>query len=837
MIRFAGLSEKEAAEKLRKDGENTLGQTKRKSRIAVFLNQYRDIMTVILLVCTAVSFLMGEYAEAVTILVIVLLNGILGCIQEYRTERTLESLKHLSAPQAKVLRDGKVTAIDAAKVVCGDLLLLSAGDAIAADALLLECAALESDESVLNGESLPAAKIAAPDIPVPDRLNDERLVYAGCSVTRGHGAARVIATGRNTQMGKIAHLLQKTEKAASPLSEKLDRMGKIIAVGCTVVCGVVTLCGVIRGEELLKMLLTGVSLAVAAVPEGLAAIVTISLAVSVARMKERNALVSSLHAVESLGCAGVICTDKTGTLTENRMTVEQVYTPACDVQRVSGLTLTPDINKLLHGAKSCCKDAFAADPTEKALLALADALQKEDRISPICKELPFDSTRKRMSVLVKEDGTTRQYTKGAPDYLLPLCTRMFDGAHTVPMTHAAREKIKRTVEGFGSQALRCICVAYREGNTLCEDDLVFLGLFGLWDPPKKGVKQAIAACKKAGIRVCMVTGDHTATAAKIAKDLGLLRPGDRIMDGKELEETPFALLRQNIDRITVFSRVTPTHKLKIVKAFRENGRICAMTGDGVNDAPALRKADIGVSMGKNGTDVAREASDIILLDYNFTTFVDAVRCGRGVYDNIRKFLRYLLSCNIGEVLTMFLGITLGTPIVLLPLQILLVNLVTDGLPAIALSLEPVEETVMHRPPRPKNESIFSNGLGLRIIFRGILIGVTTLCSFFLGANMSGDLTTARTCALVTLVAAQLIHVFECKSEKGGLFSVHVMNNKALLGAVAVSLAVLFAVVYLPAAATLFGVCALSLPLLGASLLCAAAAPLLCSLLPLIRQDK
>ncbi len=835
MEKFPSLSDAEAEKRLKEDGENILQKPKKRGKLAVFLGQYKDIMTVILLISTVISFFMGEYAEAIAIAVIVLLNSVLGFVQEYRAERSLEALNELAAPMACVVRGGKLVKLDAKKIVRGDLLLLSAGDRIPADAVVLKAAALESDESVLSGESLPAAKESAPDYPLQNKLNDPRLVYAGCTVTRGHGIARVVDIGQGTQMGRIAHLLNEAQPEGSPLSKKLDHMGKIIAAGCLIVCAVVTLCGILRGEDVFAMLVTGVSLAVAAVPEGLAAIVTISLAVTVSRMRAQNALVRKLHAVETLGCAGVICTDKTGTLTENHMTAVKLFTFGSGEVEAKPENITGDCKRLLHAAAGCCKERYAADPTETALLDCAARCGEPESKAPVLKELPFDSVRKRMSTLVAEPSGRVQYTKGAPDYLLPLCSRACLNGKIVLLNSVMREKIRKALTMFGESALRCICVAYREGNDICEDDLTFLGLFGMIDPPRKGVKKAVSSCREAGIRLCMVTGDYAATASKIAKDIGILRPGDLVMTGEELEEIPVAALQEKIGRVTVFARVSPAHKLKIVKAFEKRGQICAMTGDGVNDAPALRQADIGVSMGKNGTDVARQASDIVLLDDNFATLVQAVREGRGVYDNIRKFLRYLLSCNIGEVLTMFLGLLLGFPVVLLPLQILLVNLVTDGLPAIALGLEPVEDEVMKRRPRAAKESIFSNGLGFKIIFRGICIGITTPLSFWWALSQTGDLTTARTAALFTLVTAQLIHVFECKSERVGLFSVHYGNNLKLVAAVAFSFAVLLAVIYLPAAAALFGVAALPLPVVGSALLCAAAVPVVSSILHIKRR--
>ena len=820
-MKFASLSTEQAAKKLAADGDNIIGKAAKKSRLAVFFGQYKDVMTLILLACTVLSFLMGEYAESIAIAVIVLLNGILGYWQEYRTERTLQSLSALSAPKAMLFRDGKPVKIDAAKVVRGDLLILNAGDRIPADAQLLEAVDLQCDEAVLTGESVPACKRSTEDIPIHNRLNDPMLVYAGCSVTRGHGLARVIDTGMDTQMGKIAHLLSETVKQTAPLQKKLDQMGKIIAVSCSIICVIVTVCGILRGEKILDMLLLGISLAVAAVPEGLAAIVTVSLAVSVARMKQRNALVRHLHAVETLGCASVICTDKTGTLTENRMTVTKAYTLQ------SGVTDAKNAHKCLYEAAfRCCKEAFAADPTERALTDAAVKILPQIKRIPILAELPFDSERKRMTVLCKEGDTLTVYTKGAPDYLLPLCDRCFDGKRVRSFEASDRHKVIDALQRLGEDGLRNICIAYKPAERISEENLIFLGILSLSDPPRAGVKQAVLACKRAGIRVCMVTGDHLSTAAKIAKDLHILSPGDGVMSGAELEAIPQAMLKDKIRHVSVFARVTPSQKLKIVSAFRSAGKICAMTGDGVNDAPALKQADIGVSMGKNGTDVAREASDIVLLDDDFTTLVQAVRCGRGVFDNIRKFLRYLLSCNIGEVLTMFIGLLCGAPVVLLPLQILLVNLVTDGLPAMALSLEPVEDAVMERSPRPLSEGVFSHGLGAKIIFRGILIGLSTLGAFFYILQTSSDLTAARSAALCTLVTAQLIHVFECRSEKGGLFTASLWGNKALLAAVCFSFCMLFAVLYLPQVSALFDVCALRLPQLGISFGFAFAAPIL-----------
>ena len=651
----------------------------------------------------------------------------------------------------------------------------------------------------------------------------------GCTVTAGHGLFCVEATGMKTRMGEIAHLLHTVTEEPTPLQKHLNALSGYIAAGCLLICAVVSITGVLRGEALFDMLITGVSLAVAAVPEGLSAVVTISLALAVSRMVKQNALVRRLHAVETLGCASVICSDKTGTITQNKMTAVSVADISGE-KNADALSKEAPADCLLAKCFALCTGGEPS-PTEEALLALAKPLYDGDTVCRIA-EVPFDSTRKRMSVLVQDKGGGYTlFVKGAPDVLLSRCGSVYENGRTVPMTNAQRLTLEKRSNQMADQALRVIGAAYRtakNADDTADENLTFIGFAGLIDPPREGVKRAVSECRKGGIRTVMITGDHRRTAAAIAKQVGILREDDRILTGGELDRMNDDALRAAVKRTAVFARVTPAHKLRIVRAFRQNGEITAMTGDGVNDAPAVKEADIGVSMGKSGTDVTKEASGIILLDDDFSTLVRAAAQGRSIWRNIRKFIRYLLSCNIGEVLTMFLGMLFGMPVILLPIQILLVNLVTDGLPAIALGLEPFDADVMKAPPRKASESIFSNGLAAKIIARGIFIGISTLASFTTAMQMTQDLTAARTAALFSLILAQLIHVFECKSEEKPLFCINILNNKKLIGAAAVSLAVLLAVLYVPILQTVFGTCALGIDVLLPPVIYCFAAPLITS---------
>ena len=868
-----GLTTKAARERLKQDGENELAAAAKLHPLRMFLGQFRDVMVLILLAATGVSAFLGEISDAVTIILIVLLNAILGFLQEYRTEQTLESLRSLTAPTATVCRDGKWQTIPARELVCGDCIRLEAGDNVPADSALVRADGLSVNESILTGESEAVSKQSGDPADTRNDLHKKNVVYAGTAVFHGSAEAVVIATGTRTQMGQISAMLQEVKQDLTPLQKRLAGLGKVVALLCLGVCGAVFLAGVLRGEPVFDMLMTGITIAIAAIPEGLPATVTIALALAVSRMMKRNALVNRLHSVETLGCASVICSDKTGTITENRMTVTAVRVggESCCVTRpgrqksgaiqqdgrnVNPLS-KPALKELLICGALCCtaeihspqesarrdrsartdKGSWSAtgDPTEVALLVAAEkggvSRQELLRSHPVLRSEPFDSETRRMSVTVTQGAGTCTYWKGAADAILPLCGFQMRDGKTVPFSESDRAAVRRSVTELSDQALRVLAFARQEDGAC-----VFLGLAGMLDPPRESARTAIRTCARANIRTVMITGDHKNTAAAIAKQAGLLR-GKKAMTGDELDALSDAQLDACLDQYTVFARVNPAHKLRLVRAYRRRGEIVAMTGDGVNDAPAIKEADVGVAMGKSGTDVARQAADVVLTDDNLATLVDAVEQGRCVYANIRKFVRYLLSCNIGEVLTMFLGILMGMPVVLLPTQLLLVNLVTDGLPAIALGLEPPEPEAMQKPPRKPDESFFSDGLMGRIFFRGILIGICTLGAFSTVIRTGGTLEAARTAALCTLILSQLVHVFECKSERRTLFSMPYGNNLWLIGAVAVSLAVLAAAVVFPMLRVIFSTVMLTRPQLYIALGFSLAVPLCSSVAGLFRRKK
>lgn len=824
-----GLTEHEAAKLLKKYGYNVFENGKKVSAASIFVSQFKDILTIILVVSTLLSLIMGEMTEAIAIILIILLNAIMGFVQEYKTEKTLDALKNLAAPSAKVVRDGEVKAVPAAEIVPTDVIVLEAGDRVPSDATILDAADLQADESLLTGESLPVEKCVVDS-------SDSGRVFMGTMITRGRAKAVTTETGMQTEMGKIAGILSKIENTQTPLQKRLAELGKYIAIGCLVVCAIVTVTGIIRGEPVMNMIITGISLAVAAVPEGLPAIVTISLALGVGRMLKRNALIRRLPAVETLGCATVICSDKTGTLTENRMTVRRIFTPETSMEltvandnvhfivgdkKVDPLSF-PDIRLTLETGVICNNASFVGkgelatdgDPTEAAFLVSAkraginvgSLLKKVSRVS----ECPFDSERKCMSVIADYSSKRRLYVKGAPDIVLSKCTKVFLGGKYMPLTDKLKKDILTANDEMADRALRVLAFAIREidksenkATVALEQNLVFIGLQGMMDPPRREVYGAVRKCVRAGIKTVMITGDHKNTAAAVAKELGILHRGDLVVTGAELERMSDQKLQNIVAKASVFARVSPAHKLRIVKAFKANGNVVAMTGDGVNDAPAVKEADIGVSMGLTGTDVTKEASAVILLDDNFASMVSAVEEGRVIYGNIRKFIRYLLSCNIGEVLTMFVGMLMGLPVVLTPIQILWVNLVTDGLPAIALGLEPPDDNVMEQKPRGAKESVFSNGLATMMIFRGCLIGLCTLGAF-ITAYKTGGLALARTSAFMTLVAVQLIHVFECKSETKNIFHIRFFNNLFLVGAVLISTLLINVAIYIPFLNVIFG---------------------------------
>jgi P-type Ca2+ transporter type 2C len=844
-----GLTSKEAQTRLTKYGYNELVKKKRISPFKIFLFQFNDFIIWILLAATLISGFMGEKADAITILIIIVINAVMGFIQEFRTERSLEALKELASPNAKVIRDGRVVVISARNIVVGDVIEIEAGDRIPADCVLISGDSVQSDEAILTGESVPVEKKIYKG---QGNAGNGNMMFMGCSITYGRGRARVIATGMDTEMGKIADMLQEIEASQTPLQIKLENLGKTLVIGCLIVCGIVTITGILRGENAYKMFLVGVSLAVAAIPEGLPAIVTVSLALGVQKMMKKKALVRKLPAVETLGCTNVICSDKTGTLTQNKMTVKKIYIVDKSLQ-VSGDGYDIEGNITFKDCKvninsestlkrlvECCvvcnnssipeddrksktlgknNKLYTGDPTEIALLILGAKFNmfKGDlnKRFKLIKENPFDSDRKMMSVLCSHGDEKFLFAKGALESVLKQCSGVLINGEIKSLTKELHQKLTAANNNMAESALRVLAIAYKNvesnNNNPKEDNLILLGLVGMIDPPREEVKDSIIECRLAGITPVMITGDHKLTAQAIASELKMLDKDGLVVTGEELNSLSDSQLDKIIYRVRVFARVNPSHKYRIVKAFKKQGAVVAMTGDGVNDAPAIKESDIGISMGITGTDVTKEASSMILMDDNFATIVSAVREGRVIYDNIRKFIRYLLSCNIGEVLTMFTASLLGLPIPLLPIQILLVNLATDGLPAMALSLEPAEKDVMMKKPRGKNESIFSDGLWGKIVLRGVLIGLCTVIAFAMTLVMfEGNLRLARTVALCTLVMSQLFHVFECRSERSTVFKIGFFTNIYLVFAVLSSITLLLLIVYTPWMQNVFNTQGLSL---------------------------
>lgn len=855
-----GLSTKEAQHRLTLVGLNQLKEQKKISPLVLFFSQFRDFMVMVLIAAALISVFLGETADALTILAIIVLNACLGFFQEYRAEKSLEKLKKLTAQEATVKRDGMLGEIPAVQLVPGDIVLLKTGDIIPADLRICDGAQLEINEAVLTGESFPVSKraeeVCAPKTSLGDRRN---MAFLGTVITRGQGGGIVVGTGMTTEMGRIAGYIQEVEERDTPLQKRLAQLGRWLVFSCLLIVGLVVILGVWRGEPVYRMVLTGVSLAVAAIPEGLPAIVTVVLALGVQKMVKRQAIVRALPAVETLGCATVICSDKTGTLTQNEMTVRQLYlggekitltgegyVPHGTISFVGGNEAARKNKKGLEMAwqvAALCNNAYLkkketvltglfrkksdewqilGDPTEGALLVAAAKggfwREQIEREREKVVELPFDADRKRMSVLYrqKKGAGGREakllYTKGAPDVILNLCNRVWWEGAVVPLTNEIKEKIIAQNEQLAAQALRVIGLSYREltgeegpaqPEAELEQNLVFVALAGMIDPPRKSALQAVKLCKQAGIKTVMITGDHKKTAEAVAQELQIITYNEKVnsakvLTGQELDELNDASLLRAVRHVSVYARVSPRHKLRIVRALKEAGHVVAMTGDGVNDAPAVKEADIGVSMGISGTDVTREASALILANDDFATIVAAVEEGRIIYDNIRKFIRYLLSCNVGEVLTMFMAALCGVPMPLLPIQILWLNLVTDGLPAMALGLDPGDPAVMHRKPRSPRESIFADGLAGQIFMTGAVISVATLLAFFLGFYWGGqDLALARTMAFTTLVFAQLVFVFQCRSESFSLYELGLMTNPYLVGAVFCSALMQLAVLYLP----------------------------------------
>lgn len=813
-----GLSTREAEKRVKTYGLNELKHNKKKSPVLIFLAQFNDFLVWVLIGATIISGFIGDKADAITILIIVIVNAILGFVQEFRTEKSLEALQELAAPTCKVIRDGNIKVVSSKELTIGDLVVLEAGDRIPADGTFIDAANMVVDESLLTGESVGISK---------DTTKGKNSGFMGTIVLKGRGLIIIDAIGMKTEMGKIANLLDNIEEDKSPLRERLDSLGKILVVMCIVVCLIVTILGIIRGNDITEMFLLGVSLAVAAIPEGLAAIVTVALALGVGRMLKKNALVRKLPAVETLGCTSVICSDKTGTLTQNKMTVKEIL--------VNGRIYELDKEKIydcekLKEAFIYCNDAnynyeikdiekaVMGDPTETALVKAfykdSKELQKFVEKSKRVYEISFDSTRKMMTVIMNENGKETCYMKGAPERVLEKCNSVLENGKVKPLTYQKKKQIYSYIEAMSNRALRCIAAAYKEENLVknesVECDLIFLGVAGSMDPPRIEVKDAVLKCKMAGIKPIMITGDHKNTALAIAKSINICNSDDQAVTGDELEKMSDSELVKKVNKIRVFARVSPNHKLRIVRAFKKDNNIVAMTGDGVNDAPAIKEADIGVAMGISGTDVTKEAAAMVLMDDNFATIVSAVEEGRVIYDNIIKFIRYLLSCNLGEVLTMFLASLFYLPNPLTPIQILFVNLATDGLPAIALGVDPPDKDIMRQSPREKNEGIFARGLWEKIIVRGSLIGVCTLLSFMSGRYYGMDLATCRTITMCTLVMSQLLHVFECRSERHSIFEINIFSNIYLLGAVLVSMTMICCILYIPFLSGIFNTVALNL---------------------------
>lgn len=888
---MVGLSAMEVDRRTGQYGANRLATPARRSLLMSFIGQFQDFMVMVLVGATLISGLLGETVDALAIMAIVLCNAFLGFIQEYKAERSLEALQDLAAPTCVVLREGRETVIEANALVPGDIVFLGGGQRVPADGRLVDANLLTIEEAALTGESHHVKKTAdfvgSHALPIGDRAN---CVFMGTTVTNGNGRFVVTAIGMDTEIGKIADMIQAVPLETTPLQKRLQQLGQWLVASCLMVVFVVFVAGVLRGFPVYRMFLTGVSLAVAAIPEGLPAVVTIALAIGVQRMSRRNAIVRHLPAVETLGCATVICSDKTGTLTQNVMSIREIHMASGEYE-VSGagyssygeilpkngsagpgrgwgrassvvtssVTRQGDLQRLLV-AGALCNNAriypvqgmeggtrgiwrklrksnttagtntdlsLVGDPTEGALLVAAAKLgiYREDlnEMHAFVAELPFHSRRKRMTVITSSDREgTVAWVKGAPDVVLELCTHFLKDGEVLPLGMRDKQAIRNQYEQMSSSALRVLALAYRQYRTVSKEgrhrlqeseverELTFLGLVGMIDPPRPEAVKAIALARRAGIRTIMVTGDHANTALAIARELGLVARGGKALTGADLDKLDDKELADAVTWIDVFARVQPEHKVRIVRAMQSNGEIVGMTGDGVNDGPAIKEADIGIAMGKTGTDVTKEASDIVLADDNFATIVAAIEEGRIIYDNIRKFIRYLLGCNVGEVLTMFVATLMGLPLPLLPIQILWMNLVTDGLPAIALSVDPGDPDIMERPPRPPKEGIFARGLHIRIMAQGTLIGMCTLLVFVLELLWgTGSLDSARTMAFTTLVLSQLLFVFQCRSEEHRVWEIGILGNPWLLGAVCISIAMHIGVVYIPAIQPVFKTVALS----------------------------
>lgn len=832
----AGLTSGEVEQRLEQYGRNKLEAKAKKGVLALFFGQLQDMLIYVLLAAAGITFIIGEYIDGLIILLVIILNAIIGVVQEYKAEKAIEALQQMTTPRALVRRDGEVKEINSEEIVPGDIVIIEAGRYIPADLRLIESANLQIEESALTGESVPVEKDAGsiiedPDTPIGDLAN---MAFMSTLATYGRGVGVAVGTAMNTEVGKIARILDEDVEEMTPLQKRLDQLGKILGYLAIGICGLIFIIALIQGRPLFDMFLTAISLAVAAIPEGLAAIVAIVLALGVTRMSKKNAIVKKLPAVETLGSVNIICSDKTGTLTQNRMTVVKTYTmdrltevPATG----EGLQPSADEAELIKTLVLCSDATYekgegTGDPTEIALVVLGDRYNldkkelnvKHSRIS----ERPFDSDRKLMSTLNKEGAAYRVHTKGAIDNILQISSKALVDGKVVPLTEELKARYLQAADEMSDEALRVLGAAYKDVDEIIEPeemekDLIVLGLVGMIDPPRLEVLDSIREAKEAGITPVMITGDHRNTAVAIAKELGIASSVEESITGAEIDKLAEEEFSRNIDKYRVFARVSPEHKVKIVKAFKARGNIVSMTGDGVNDAPSLKYADIGVAMGITGTDVAKGASDMILTDDNFTTIVHAIEEGRNIYNNIKKAVIFLLSCNLGEVVAIFLSILFSWPVPLLPTQILWVNLITDSLPAIALGVDPGDKDVMKKRPRDPEESFFAGGAGLRAIIGGFLIGILTLAVFYYGIkdygfrNIPADvLSHARTMSFVVLALSQLFYSLSMRNFNKSIIKIGLFTNKYLLAAIVLGIVLQAGLISIPFLARAFSLYSLSL---------------------------
>ena len=845
-----GLTSKQVEEKQETIGFNELKAKKKKSLLVKFLEQFKDFMIIVLIIAAIVSGIIGVLqgegiTDTIIILIVVIVNAIIGVAQENKAEKSLEALQKLSAHASKVIRDGKLCVVQSRELVPGDIVVLDTGDYVPADLRIIEAVNLKSQESALTGESVPVEKtidkIEKEDVGVGDRTN---MLFSSSLITYGRGKGIVVETGMTTEVGKIAEIINSSEETTTPLQEKLNKLGKTLGISALAICVVIFIIGLLYGKEPIHMFMTAVSLAVAAIPEGLAAVSTIVLAIGVQRMVKKNAIVKRLPAVETLGSASVICSDKTGTLTQNKMTVQKIYinNNLMNMENIKIVEPESDLEKLVYNAMLCNdtkigeNNELTGDPTETALVDMGmnldidiDKIFRIDRLN----EIPFDSSRKLMTTVHQVNDKYVVYTKGGVDELLQNCNSYIIDGKIKKDLEQFKTNIYENNENMAKNALRVLAFGYKTIDKLpeskeeiqkLETDLTFIGMVGMIDPPREEAKRAVEKCKTAGIKTVMITGDHKITATAIAKQLGILENEEEAITGSELERMSDEELTKNIRNYSVYARVSPEHKVRIVRAWQANGEIVAMTGDGVNDAPALKNADIGCAMGVVGTDVAKEAADVILTDDNFATVVSAVEEGRRIYDNILKAIQFLLSSNVGEIIVLFIAILI-TPLLakwfnitnigelepLLPIHILWINLVTDSLPALALAVDPAAKNIMNRKPNKKEKGIFTKGMTWRVVYQGVMIGLLTLLAFIVGLATPGvtdetmKIEIAQTMAFCVLALSELVHVFNIRDNKNSIFKTGVFNNMKLILAIIVSASLMFVILLIPQLRTIFSI--------------------------------